>query len=132
MWFVLCHALTNHLSHRQRRRGKPSSYSSSERENKNAKEKIRRDEKRRGKRKYFTKIFLENQNQKLRKRKLKKWIDWLIRRRQKAKKYSYSFFLEMRTRDVRILDSIAREKRNERWVASLNRDNFQVSQFWNK
>merc|ERR1711917_15772 len=32
---------------------------------------------------------------------------------------------EMRTRDVRILDSIAREKRNERWVASLNRDNFQ-------
>ena len=43
-------------------------------------------------------------------------------------KYSYPFFLEMRTRDVRILDSIAREKRNERWVASLNRDNFQVSQ----
>ena len=32
----------------------------------------------------------------------------------------------MRTRDVRILDPIAREKRNEKWVASLNRDNFQV------
>ena len=31
----------------------------------------------------------------------------------------------MRTRDVRILDAFARAKRNERWVASLNRENYQ-------
>ena len=30
----------------------------------------------------------------------------------------------MRTRDVRILDPVARQKRAERWVASLNRVNY--------
>ena len=30
----------------------------------------------------------------------------------------------MRTRDVRILDPIARKKRAEKWVASLNRVNY--------
>jgi len=29
----------------------------------------------------------------------------------------------MRTRDIRILDCLARKKRNERWVNSLNKDN---------
>ena len=33
-------------------------------------------------------------------------------------------FRKMRTRDVRILDPVARQKRAERWVASLNRVNY--------
>ena len=34
----------------------------------------------------------------------------------------------MRTRDVRILDSVARKKRNDKWIEGLNRDNFQNDQ----
>ena len=34
----------------------------------------------------------------------------------------------MRTRDVRILDSIARKKRNDKWIEGLSRDNFQNDQ----
>merc|ERR1712062_752416 len=30
---------------------------------------------------------------------------------------------DMRSRDVRILDSLSRKKRNERWVSSLHKDN---------